>query len=911
MPVNGADYEELVGNTAAVHALDSVLKGFLRYANTEAGLGQHASFRSSVESVGSFSMNFVKAKVIGIEFFKPFGFEAQRPNCVSALDVSVDVTRHVLNYIPSPEVAASLVIDFANSGDAKFAIALARRAGVTDIQALLPTSTIRAQLLEGIWLSESDKDFPVVSDPDVVSALATRTVSGSLRANYGFREVLGALRLTPILDSSRHGYRAQDFSRDEGYVEDDAGMSSAEDSLAVLRILVRHSNKISLLDDDEPYLIQPSDLIDIMATAVVPFATHTGQGSTYVGEARADMPFWGIHHIRERPHQLRLQSLGIAAVCSLDYRTSVPADALAPDGGWHCHLCGQGRQQAAPLCVCPVDGFSVCVRCAAAWFAARSQSLKWAKPSAKKVEDPSELQVRFEAVAEAARLVAPTTGFADLDPGQLKGWHSGPWANGGSGAPTSPYIVYAILAAVVGTTVSCAASPVDLAATAAALASSRSLEYEQRFKAIEKLQAQIAKHESKLTTVSIELQEAKAALKNAQKEEAHGITCAVCTYLNDAGSSGGGVICDMCDGPLPPLSSKWLVDLVLSKEADYAKASNAVGDLKTDLKSKVEQLETLKNKIESGESIEHGKSLGLEPFLIPGGAVDRYIWSLSFLLRRSNRGVDELVSDLAPGWEVLPIVQSPNAAAVADDQCEIANQLDTAVLSAKTAPTVFAAHPVFAAIEVLRADNAASYSSPPIPSPLSPISSLSDAQPLRTSYFARAESLAAAVESCSWLGVEACLSAGAPATLVSLPVAMKLLHACARHRSGPAAGYRNYYERFYVAPFTGVESLGTLADPSDDPLALPEGKDLELLRALLVAGASAKEDTEGEVPLVTALWLKRLDYLAIVAEFKPDPNLRDLVRNRRHKSQKYQSCDCVLSLFQFFTNCVTFFFFSE
>jgi len=71
--------------------------------------------------------------------------------------------------------------------------------------------------------------------------------------------------------------------------------------------------------------------------------------------------------------------------------------------------------------------------------------------------------------------------------------------------------------------------------------------------------------------------------------------------------------------------------------------------------------------------------------------------------------------------------------------------------------------------------------------------------------------------------------------------------------------------------------VGELADPSDDPLALPEGKDLELLRALLVAGASANEDTEGEVPLVTALWLKRLDYLALIARYKPDPKLRDLV----------------------------------
>jgi hypothetical protein len=196
-------------------------------------------------------------------------------------------------------------------------------------------------------------------------------------------------------------------------------------------------------------------------------------------------------------------------------------------------------------------------------------------------------------------------------------------------------------------------------------------------------------------------------------------------------------------------------------------------------------------------------------------------------------------------------------------------------------PAAVAAHRVFAAVEALRA-----------------AASGLPAKPLLSSYFARGESLAAAVEACCWLGVEACLGAGAPATLVSVPVAMKLLHACAARGSGPAAGYAprspgcplrtdcvaassgpgsGSGAGFRVAPFPGVAPLG-LPLLGGDPLALPAGRDVALLRALLAAGASAKEDAEGEVPLVTALWLGRLDYLALVAGHNPDPNLRDLVR---------------------------------
>jgi len=684
-------------------------------------------------------MDFVKSKIVGVSSGEP-----EEAFIVATLGADGLGAHNVSDYVPSPEVAASLVKDFADSRNVKFVIALAHRAGVTDIQALLPASTVRKLLLEAIYVSEPGNEYPVVSDPDVVSALATNTVSGSLRLNFGRKEILGALRLVGILDTTRKGYRTGRYSLNN----DDLGKSSAEDSLAALRILVRHSTKMPLPDDDEASYVQPSDLIKTMAAAIVPFASHPGLKGQNVSEPYADLPFWGVNHDRMESHVPRLQSLGIAAVCSLNYSASVPKNTLAPDGGWHCHLCGQGRQQAAPLCVCPEDGFSACARCAAAWVAAQTGKTAWVGPSGKP-NGPSELQVRFEAVAEAARLAAPTTGFADLDPDQLEGWHSGPWASGGIGAITSPYVVYAILAALVGMSAPCTASPTDSAATAA-----------------------------------------------------------------------------------------------------------------------------------SGVSIENGKSFGLKPFLVPGGAVDRYIWSLPFLLRRFSCDANEAVFELDPGWKMLSEGAPSGAELAPDGHSATTDQPDTAVLSAKTAAAVFAAHPVFTFIEELREDAAASESKLSIPLPLlRPTAHEPDSHLLRRSYFSREESLAAAVESCCWLGVEACLSAGALATLVSLPVAMKLLHACARDGSGPAAGYGSY-ERFEVPPFPGVSLVGPLADASDDPLALHEGKDLELLRALLDAGASAQEDTEGEVPLVTALWLQRLDYLAIVAEFKPSPNLRDLVGER-------------------------------
>ena len=613
-------------------------------------------------------------------------------------------------------------------------------------------------------------------------------------------------------------------------------------------VAVPHS---TLHDDNEPYIVLPSDFLQNMAAAIVPFAPHPGLKELRISKSYADVPFWGVNHDRVRSHLPRMQSLGISTVCSVDFRTNVPANTLGSDGEWHCHLCNQGRQCAAPLCVCSDDGFSVCVRCAAAWFAVQTGSTTWVVSSGKP-DGPTELQVRFEAAAEAARLAAPTTGFADLDPSLLEGWHSGPWANGGSGADTSPYIVYAILAAVVGMTAPSAA---------------------------ETLKTQIAKHESKLTTVSTELQEAKRALSNASVEDARGITCTVCTYLNEPDNFGGGVVCSACGSPLPPPSSESLNGVVLTKENDFAEAVKAIENFKAELGTELEQLENVKKKAASGESVEHdGRSVGLEPFLNPGGAVDRYIWSLPFLLRRFSCGADEAVFDLDLGWEMLPVVPSLNTAPAPDNSSAMTDQPGTEVLTATIPLAVFAAHPVFTAIEELRAGANAPISSSPAPS-LSTASlstHLSVNQPLRRSYFSRAESLAAAVESCCWLGVEACLSAGASATLVSVPVAMKLLHACAHDGSGPAAGYGTS-ERFEVPPFSGMTPVGELADPSDDPLTLPEGKDLELLRALLVAGASANEDTEGEVPLVTALWLKRLDYLALIARFKPDPNLRDLV----------------------------------
>jgi len=893
LPVNGTDFKELASNAAATHALDGTLKGFLLYANTEEGLGQNACLRPSIGSLGSKSMDFVKSKMIGIDINQDLDNLSKGPFMLYALDADEYDLSQVLGYIPSAEVAASLVVDFANSRNAKFAIALARRAGVADIQALLPTPTIRTHLLEAIYVSEPGKEYHVVSDPDVVSALATRTTSGILCANYGRKEVLHALRLVGALDLTRDGYRAKDCSGKDYMGSDDRGRSSAEDSLTVLRILMRHSTRVSLLDDDEPYFVLPSDFIQIMAAAIVPFLPHPGIKVGFTCEPIYDVPFWEVHHDRVHLNfhehvnsvlasssRTHLRSLSVAAVCSLAYHASVPANALAPDGGWHCHLCAQGRQRAAPLCVCPDDGFSVCVRCAAAWFAARSGPTTWVDRFGEP-EGPSELQVRFEAVAEAARLAAPMAGFADLNPSQLDGWHSGPWANGGSGASTSPYIVYAILAAIVGSTAPCAASPADLAATAAALASSRSLEIEQCSTVIKTLHTQIAKHESKLRGILDELQEAKTALSKARDEEARGLTCTSCTFLNEPGSSGGGVICTMCDHPLPPLSSASLAISASTKETEFAEKLKVVNNVKADLKTKEDQLETLKKQVASGESAEHGESLGLEPFLVPGGAVDRYIWSLPFLLRRINRDADEIVSELEPGWEVLSVVSSFGVVVSADHQPEIMNRLESEVSTTTEEPAVFAAHPVFSAIEELRAVANAPTSGLSVPS--SAQAHLPDNQPLQKSYFSRAESLAGAVESCCWQGVEACLSAGAPATLVSLPVAMKLLHACARDGSGPAAAYGvDGYKTVNVAPFKGVEAVGKLENPSDDPLALGEGRDLELLRALLVAGASAKEDAEGEVPLVTALWLERLDYLALIAEFKPDPNLRDLVSTRMY-----------------------------
>jgi hypothetical protein len=571
-------------------------------------------------------------------------------------------------------------------------------------------------------------------------------------------------------------------------------------------------------------------------------------------------------------------------------------------------LCGDGRQRAAPLCVCPADGFSACVRCAAAWFAARSGETTWVGPSGR-LEGPSELEARFEAAAGAARYAAPLTGFAGLDPSQLDGWVSGPWASGGGGAATSPFVAYAVLAAVAGTA---DAGQADPAASAAAFAHALGLEEDRAKTVLESLRKETKTLESKLKTVLAEMQTAKTALSDAQKQNTGGIACAFCTFVNEPGSAGGGVVCTVCDSPLPePADLAAATALASKKDTEFGAALKCVKDNNAASKAAVEQLSTLQNAAARSGVAELGGAAGLAPLVAPGGAVDRFAWSLPFLLRRldcGGVGADGRRLGLpiggadSPGWQLVPVVTpaspAPAAAAAAataqpDDAdegaaAEHAHSAPAAALAAAPAaaaalvPAAVAAHRVFAAVEALRA-----------------AASGLPAKPLLSSYFARGESLAAAVEACCWLGVEACLGAGAPATLVSVPVAMKLLHACAARGSGPAAGYAprspgcplrtdcvaassgpgsgSGGAGFCVAPFPGVAPLG-LPLLGGDPLALPAGRDVALLRALLAAGASAKEDAEGEVPLVTALWLGRLDYLALVAGHNPDPNLRDLVR---------------------------------
>ena len=192
----------------------------------------------------------------------------------------------------------------------------------------------------------------------------------------------------------------------------------------------------------------------------------------------------------------------------------------------------------------------------------------------------------------------------------------------------------------------------------------------------------------------------------------------------------------------------------------------------------------------------------------------------------------------------------------------------------------FLVHPALAAIEKVRCGNGFSF----------------EKSGLTRLYLARPESLAAAVRACNWVAVRACLAAGAEATLVSASVAMKLLNGCASDSAAVAAAKREQRaaggggggdDDGWMAGVEGgvrVEYAGHAELPPwawmRPPQALPRlepGEDVALLRALLAAGASAVEDAAGEVPLVTAVWLGRLDYLALVAERRPDPNARDLV----------------------------------
>jgi len=358
----------------------------------------------------------------------------------AASDASGDGPHGVAAYVPCPDVPASLVVDAAlyPSPRATFrCLALGLRAGLSPaaLQALLPAPLAELRLSEAIDAGE----------PLAVEALAAASTFGTDRACFSRREVVRAL------------------GRFSGSFGGPGKYTALRRALAVVDCLSRHQPS-----DTPPFakaaagLPTANKFVALLADLFVPIEAKCVHGTDlpiWAGVPGADRgaAFWSLHlafgSSPGGPH-VGLEPLGVAAACSLDYRSRVPAASLGLGELWRCGLCGDGRTLAAPAALNPKDGFSACYRCAAGWWATHGplgteERLSSAVGSAGGGGGGGGRAVAglasFEAAVRLARYFLAPAGVLLLKPRELLA--SG-WAAGEDGRHlTSPYLALALLAA--------------------------------------------------------------------------------------------------------------------------------------------------------------------------------------------------------------------------------------------------------------------------------------------------------------------------------------------------------------------------------------------------------------------------------------------------------------------------------
>jgi hypothetical protein len=774
-------------------------------------------------------------------------------------------------FMPTPEVPASLVLETANfpieaklpgrfrwlgkgSAPAR-CLALASVSNCRNLSVLMPPRITLIRLVEAIDFSEprfvaamfssGAGAFKVKATRQAVTAalvIAANVVAdpASRTAARSVADIVG--RCHPVFDETF-------CSPDAKFVKSSHWGRAADSTTFLLMLACR------FVPFDTPAANQ---LVQSLSgsSSTPPSVPSSFTGAFFSSEQTASkLAFWHLQ-------PTGLKRLSLPTVCSLDYGKVLPPSALGSDGAWRCTQCGDGRTTAAPAVVSADlhKGYvSLCARCLAGCWADHSEDALVALSAATSIA---------HGYLAGFKIIADKPEDGAFDGGALSKY----LVHG----DVSPYVVYAFLAEILGTENVWAEYARETATLEGAMEGLFELDGQ-----LEVTKKQLEEINAMYDSEKASYRETLTAYKEAKARVLKAVTCATCEFKNDRKSLGGK--CSQCGKNMPKKKAVGTLQSDESLKIMHAKAKK-LGDAMQMNQDRLAAASKVAE--EAGKEItftigNHGSS-EIAALVAPGSAVDRFVWTLPFLRREGG--------DLSSGqWEVTPL-----------EGVE--------------------AHPVFGVLEVvrfslkkairqqaeIRVRFAARKGTKPSEADVA-LTSLEE--PLfdhRASYFSRPESLAAAVQACCWQGVEVCLAAGAPAHLVPLSVAMKLLAGCSNASSRPSPGSSALGSSAAAAGEDEGGSLSISWAPAHPSLRLDPGRDLQLLQALVKAGASVNgydggsvdgDQSHGsaavaegggggvgggrnvaeEVPLNTALWLRRLDFVEVLLAERPDPNLRDLV----------------------------------